>query len=317
MLPPLARLLTALFGAARPATRIWLAATAVTLAVPAAPAHAQLLKRIKQAAAEKAADAAGRKVLGEEAKDGTPAAASGGATTSGTAARAASSAAPTRSSGPSKLEITPERVTQFLVAMEPMVAAAKERAAHAAAEQKVEDYQKCMALAGQKQTEAMMKGQATGPTKAQQAEIDRLLELGGDLVQQMLVATQAGDTTKARILSDSSVAVSTKANAMLNPFIGKMCGTTVPPKPGQLAESRLRDAEKPRRIDGWSETQFGLMRERIALHFLAPEKSGLTPEERAAVDARRADFTIFVAAWKTHAQNWATWSDVYSAWQNK
>jgi hypothetical protein len=208
-------------------------------------------------------------------------------------------------------------VTQFLAAMEPMVGAAKERAAHAAAEKKLEDYHQCMALAGQKQTEAMMKGQATGPTKAQQAEIDRLLELGGNLVQQMLAATQAGDTTKARILSDSSVAVSTKANAMLNPFIGKMCGTTVPPKPAQLDESRLRDAEKPRRIDGWSETQFGLMRERIALHFLAPEKSGLTPEERTAVDARRADFAIFVAAWKSHAQNWATWSDVYSAWRSK
>jgi hypothetical protein len=317
MLPPLARFLVALRRTGRPTTRIWLAAAAVTLAVPAAPAHAQLLKRIKQAAVEKAADAAGRKVLGEEAKDSTPAAASGGATTSRSASRASSSAAPARSSGPSKLEITPERVTQFLAAMEPMVGAAKERAAHAAAEKKVEDYHQCMAVAGQKQTEAMMKGQATGPTKAQQAEIDRLLELGGNLVQQMLAATQAGDTTKARILGDSSVAVSTKAQAMLNPFIGKMCGTTVPPKPAQLDESRLRDAEKPRRVDGWSETQFGLMRERIALHFLAPEKSGLTAEERTAVDAHRADFAIFVAAWKTHAQNWATWSDVYSAWQNK
>ena len=321
MLPPLARLLAALFRAGRPATRIWLAATAVTLAVPAAPAHAQLLKRIKQAAAEKAAEAAGRKVLGEEAKDSTPAAANDSATpsraTSSAASRATSSAASARPSGPSKLEITPERVTHFLVAMEPAVAASRERAAHAAAERKLEDYHKCMALAGQKQTEAMMKGHATSPTKAQQAEIDRLLDLGGNLVQQMLVATQAGDTTKARVLSDSSVAVSTRANAMLNPFIGKLCGTTVPPKPPMLAESRLRDAEKPRRIDGWSETQFGLMRERIALHFLAPEKSGLTPEERAAVDARRADFAVFVAAWKTHAQNWATWSDVYSAWQNK
>jgi hypothetical protein len=317
MLPPLARFLVALLRAGRPATHVWLAATAVTLALPVAPAHAQLLKRIKQAAAEKAADAAGRKVLGEEAKDSTPPAASGAAATPRAASRAGSSAAPTRSSGPSKLEITPERVTQFLVAMEPAVAAAKERAAHAVAEKKLEDYHKCMALAGQKQTEAMMKGQATSPTKAQQAEIDRLLDLGGDLVQQMLAATQAGDTTKARILSDSSVAVSTRANAMLNPFIGKMCGTTVPPKPGQLDESRLRDAEKPRKIDGWSETQFGLMRERIALHFLAPEKSGLAPEERAAVDARRADFAVFVAAWKSHAQNWATWSDVYSAWQNK
>jgi hypothetical protein len=303
MLTPVARLLSAS-----------LAATVVSLAMSATPAHAQFLKKIKQAATEKAAEAAGRKALGDDkATDST-------ATTArpATAARssATTSATPAaRASGPAKLEITPERLAQFLTALEPATEAAKERAAHAAAEKKLEDYHACMAAAGQKHTEAMMKGTATGPTKAQQAEIDRLLDQAGAMNQRMLVAMQAGDTVKTRLLTDSSVAASTRAQALLNPFIGRMCGTTVPSKPAPLDESRLRAAEKPRRIDGWSPTQFGLMRERIALYYIAPDKSGVTPGERAAIDGRRTELAPFAAAWKARSAEWAGWSDVFSAWQ--
>ena len=318
MLPPLARLLAALFRAGRPATRIWLAATAVTLAVPAAPAHAQLLKRIKQAAAEKAAEAAGRKVLGEEAKDSTPAAANDSATpsraTSSAASRATSSAASARPSGPSKLEITPERVTHFLVAMEPAVAASRERAAHAAAERKLEDYHKCMALAGQKQTEAMMKGQATSPTKAQQAEIDRIMAANDGLSQALLAAMAASDTARTRVLSDSSLRMNFRASMLMNPMIGKLCGDKAPTKPEPLDEQRMRKAALPKRIEGWTPAQFGLMRERIAMHLLMPEQSPLTPEERSAVDGKRAGFQPYLAMWR-ETGDWKSWGEIWSAWR--
>jgi hypothetical protein len=286
--------------------------------VPAAPAHAQFQKKIRQAATEKAAEAAGRKVLGGDRAADSAATAPRPATAARASAATSAAAAPAaRPSGPAKLEITPERLALFLTALEPATEAAKERAAYAAAEKKLEDYHACMAAAGQKHTEAMMKGTATGPTKAQQAEIDRLLDQAGAMNQRMLVAMQAGDTVKTRVLTDSSVAASTRAQALLNPFIGKMCGTTVPPKPAPLDETRLRAAEKPRRIDGWSPTQFGLMRERIALYYIAPDKSGVTPEERAAIDGRRTELAPFAAAWKARSAEWAGWSDVWSAWGNK
>ena len=316
MLPPLARLLATVFGAHRPATRIWLAtAVAAGLVLPAAPAHAQLMKRIKQAAAEKAAEAAGRKVLGEDSTAAARPAAGNGAAATARPASAAPAAPAARSTGPTKLEITPERVAQFLTAMAPTADAARERGAHAAALKKVEDYQTCMGLAGQKQTEAMMKGQAVGPTKAQEAEIERLLKISEALTERMLAAMQAGDTMKTRVLTDSSVAVSTRALALQNPMVAKMCGATPPSKPAPLDEGRLREASKPRRIDGWSPAQFGLMRERIALHLLHPDKVDMAPAERAAIDARRADLGPFLAAWKSGGMEWATWGDMWAAWR--
>ncbi len=321
MLPPIARLLAIVFEATRRSTpRIWLAAgVALTLTAAPAPAHAQLLKRIKQAAAEKAADAAGRKVLGEDSASAAPAtAASRGGASSSASGSASSSASSTRQSGPTKLDITAERLDQFLVAMEPATAAAKERAAHAAAVKRRDSYDKCMGDAQAKQTQAMMRGEAAGPTKAQQAEIERLSDHASALVEQMIKAQQAGDTARTRQLAEESQANSERALILSNPMIGKLCGTQVPPRPGSLDETRLREMAMPRRIDGMSPAQFGLMRERVALYFLAPEKvSTLTAEERAALDAKRPQLAPFIAAWKDGGMEWATWSDVWSAWQKK
>jgi hypothetical protein len=319
MLRPVARLLAVVFDASRlSAPRIWLTAgVALTLAAAPAPAHAQLLKRIKQAAAEKAAEAAGRKVLGEDSTKAAPAA-TPAAGASGTASRASSSASTTRQSGPTKLDITAERLDQFLVAMEPATAAAKERAAHAAAVKRREAYDKCQADAGMKQTQAMMRGEAVGPSKAAQAEVDRLNERLNALMPQLLAAQQANDTVRLRKISEESQATSERVLFLLNPMIAKLCGAQAPSRPGPLDETRLREMAQPRRIEGMSPAQFGLMRERIALYFIAPEKvSTLTGEERAALDAKRAQFAPFIAAWKEGGMEWATWSDVWSAWQKK
>jgi hypothetical protein len=314
MLPSFARLLTALFRPGRPAT--WLAAAVVTLAVPAAPAHAQFLKKLKQAAAEKAAEAAGRKVLGEDRKDSSAVAAqpASNAGAAPAAARPAVSSAPARSSGPTRLEITPERVDQFLAAMEPTLQVAREREAFAAAGRKVVEYEKCLGVAGQKQAELMVKGQAPQPTKAQQAEIDRIMAGNDALSQALLAAMAAQDTARTRVLSDSSLRVNNRAMLLMNPLIGKMCGDKAPTKPTELDEARLRKASIPRKIDGWSPTQFGLMRERIAMHFIAPEKSGLTPEERGAIDAKRAAFQPYLAMWR-ETGDWKSWYEIGQAWR--
>ena len=313
MLPPLARVLAVLFHAGRPATRIWLAATAVTLAVPAAPAHAQLLKRIKQAAAEKAVDAAGRKVLGDEkAADSAATSASNGGGATSSARSAPATAA--RANAPTKLDITPERVDQFLVAMAPYLEVERERQAYLAADKAVRDYEKCLVTAAQKQAELMMKGQAASPTKAQQAEIDRIMAANDGLSQAMLAAMAANDTARSRVLSDSSLRMSFRASMLMNPMIGKLCGERTPMKPEPLDEQRMRKAALPRKIDGWTPAQFGLLRERIAMHLLMPEKSSLTPEERSAVDGKRAGLQPYVAMWHDTG-DWKSWGEIWSAWR--
>ncbi|MGZ8413488.1 MAG: hypothetical protein ACXW05_12205 [Gemmatirosa sp.] len=316
MLAPIARLLVAVFDAARRSTpRIWLAAgVALTLAVAPAPAHAQLLKRIKQAAAEKAAEAAGRKVLGDESTKAAPAASSGA--TSGTQAAATPAAA--RSSGPATLEITGERVGLFLVAMEPAIAAAKEREAHAAAKQRYEQFGTCMTDVQMKNVQAAARGEnVPSPTKAQQAEMERLSDRGGVLVQEMMAAQQRNDTAKMRLLTEESERNLFRVTMLATPAIAKACGTTPPPKPAELDEDRLRKMARPKPVEGMSATQFGRLRERIALHLIAPDKANdLTAEEKAAIVARRSELAFFAKAWKDGTLEWGMWGDVFSAWKD-
>lgn len=313
MLPPFARLLAVVFDAARHSTpRIWLgAAVALTLAAAPAPAHAQLLKRIKQAAAEKAAEAAGRKVLGEDSAS-APAAADAPA-----ASRGASSSAAARSSGPAKLDITGERVALFLTAMEPALDAARERDAYLAAKKRRETYDQCVVDVQVKNAQAAARGEnVAGPTKAQQAEMDRIADRGGVLVEEMMAAQQRNDTAKVRLLSEESERNLFRMTMLATPAIGKVCGATPPPKAMEPDAARMKEKSRPRRIDGMSATQFGRMRERIAMYLVASDKpNDLSAEERAAVDARRADFAPFVKAWKDGSLEWSYWGDVFSAWK--
>ena len=317
MLPPFARLLAVVFDPARrPAPRIWLgAAVALTLAAAPAPAHAQLLKRIKQAAAEKAAEAAGRKVLGaDSASASTPASADAPAAPA--ASRGAASA-PARSSGPAKLEITGERVGLFLTAMEPALDGAREREAYLAAKKKREQYDKCVGDVQVKNAQAMARGEdVPTPTKAQQAEMDRIADRGTVLVNEMMAAQQRNDTTKMRLLSEESQRNLFRMTLLATPAIGKVCGTTPPPQAVEPDEQRMKEKSRPRKVDGMSATQFGRMRERIAMYLVAPDKpNDLSAEEKSAIDARRAEFAPFVKAWKEGSLEWSYWGDVFSAWK--
>ncbi|GLC25495.1 hypothetical protein [Roseisolibacter agri] len=315
MLPPFARLLAVVFDASRrTAPHIWLgAAVALTVAAAPAPAHAQLLKRIKQAATEKAAEAAGRKVLGGDSAS-APAAADAPAAR-GTSSAAASASA--RSSGPAKLEITGERVALFLTAMEPALDAARERDAYLAAKAKRQQYDKCVGDVQVKNAQAMARGEdVPTPTKAQQAEMDRIADRGTVIVNEMMAAQQKNDTAKIRVLVEESERNLFRMTLLATPAIGRTCGTTPPPKAVEPDEARMKEKSRPRKVDGMSATQFGRMRERIAMYLVAPEKGNdLTPEEKSAIDARRADFAPFVKAWKDGSLEWSYWGDVFSAWK--
>ena len=118
---------------------ISLAAAALCLAaVSAAPAQAQLLKRIKQAAAEKIADKAVDKAADKAGVSSAAAPADAPAAASGASTGASTGASPgvnrgsqgvynkTPAQGSSKVDITNERITQFIEAMGPVIAAGRE-----------------------------------------------------------------------------------------------------------------------------------------------------------------------------------------------
>ena len=235
----------------------------------------------------------------------------------GTSSSASAASAPARSSGPAKLEINGERVALFLTAMEPALDAARERDAYLAAKKKREQYDKCVGDVQVKNAQAAARGEDVPvPTKAQQAEMDRIADRGTVLVNEMMAAQQKNDTAKIRVLVEESERNLFRMTLLATPAIGKTCGTTPPPKAAEPDEARMKEKSRPRKVDGMSATQFGRMRERIAMYLVAPEKGNdLTPDEKAAVDARRADFAPFVKAWKDGTLEWGYWNDVFTAWK--
>jgi hypothetical protein len=201
--------------------------------------------------------------------------------------------------------------------MAPALEAAREREAHLAAKKRYEQYNTCVSETQVKSVQAAARGEdVPGPTKAQQAEMERLADRGGVLVQEMMAAQQRNDTTKMRLLSEESERNMVRVQLLSTPAIAKACGSTPPPKPVEPDEARLREKARPRKVDGMSATQFGRMRERIAMYLVASDKpNDLTAEERQAIDARRADFGPFVKAWKEGSLEWSYWGDVFTAWK--
>jgi hypothetical protein len=69
---------------------------------------------------------------------------------------------------------------------------------------------------------------------------------------------------------------------------------------------------------GMSATQFGLLRERIAVYLLTRGKEDpFTPAERSALDARLNELDKLTAYFRDGALEWSSWSDLREAWNGK
>ena len=301
---------------------ILLAAAAVALAVPG-QADAQLMGRLKKAAAgavaDKAADAAARRVLGDSAAAAAESPAAD-APSRGASARSSSTSA---SRAPEVLEITSARIDTFIVAMRPIVQAARDREAFAARQRKAKEWEECQARVMQSSAEAMARGTASaGPSEAAQKQIDALLDQSMALSEKMIAAGQAQDTQKQQFWADSMMVLNEKAMALQYPRVTKECGEKVvaPKEPtGEVGEDgRVISYTAPDRAatSGWTPTQFGRLRERLAIYLVAPDKaSDLKPEERAAIDARRADLKPYADAFAAGTMEWKGWGDVWRGWK--
>lgn len=293
---------------ARRAHRALAAATllgaAASLAL-AAPAEAQLLKRVKQAAQERLAGAVveqGAEKAGV-APAAAPAAAPAGAAT----------AAPGAKRSKSELEITPERLDAFLVAMKPMAADAQRKRAEAArqAEYKArqEKWQSCA-----QRVQAQIQVSRTMPTPAGTEASREPLERQTALMERAskLYAT---DPMRAALVQDSSSGAMYDATVAMFPAF-KSCGSYVympAPLPGTPAPGA--PAAKPALPAGMSATQFGIMRERIAAFVLTNGTEGKVSDgERTALDAKRAELAPLAALFKDGTLAWESWGDLTGEW---
>ena len=266
------------------------------LALVAVPAHAeaQLMSRIKQAAKEKVAESVG--------------------------APAAKPAAASKSSR-TQMEITPERVDAFIVAMRPVIAHAERmtaaRAAQAVYDEKGKRYTECGERVGKRITMAQ-KQQAASPSMETQLKIGALAEASTALMEEYSKALTAGKHERAQVIEDSMTVLEYRVRVLQFPPLAE-CGPP-PRRPAEMIASSESGsaASHIAQPAGMSATQFGLLRERIAVSLLTRGKEDpFTPAERSALDARMNELEKLTAYFRDGALEWSSWSDLGDVWNGK
>lgn len=289
------------------------AATVVALALAAlvvpSASHAQLLKKIKDAARAKAVDAAADKaadkVLGPDSSKAAGAAGAAGVS-SGTS----------RSS--TQLEITAERIDALIAAIEPL-ANERERAAKAdkawrAYEASRDAWSKCYNTSVQGANTAAL---------VQQSD-EAAMEKANQRMQKAAADMQAatGDTARMAALQAEMEEASFAFMAAQFPSVAKKCGAS-PGKRPEFADRtyRSQDATVQRiaQQHGINRWQLGLMRERVAAWLLSDgQLTGnyagvkVTDAEAQALVSRKAQLARFASLFRDGTLEWTHWSDLGS-----
>jgi hypothetical protein len=289
--------MSARFDVPRPAraaqTRLAALAIAGAAALALTPRHAesQLLKRVRQAAAERLASAGG--AAGAKKVGGEPAAAAPAARSS------------------SQLEITPERVAALIAAMTPAAAAAERKRAagvrQAAYEKRRKEWETCVNM-----KQATLQGQQ--PSEAAIEENGRLLERANAMQARLMAAYQANQVERSAALQDSMTALTVNATMALYPSL-KSCGEYVYAPTAPAGSVAADSASAPIPPAGMTKVQFGILRERVAAFVITNGAEGqFSPAERAALGSRQQQLAPFAALFKDGTLQWQSWGDLTGEW---
>ena len=262
------------------------------LAITSAPAEGQLLKRIKQAAQEKVADAVGRPESGGSAP-APPAA--------------------TEKKGPTP--ITAERLDVFLASMRPAIDAAERGRAEF---EKRKAYDEAM-----KRYEPAAKRYEACTNTIMERERPRLAALAmrdpnvltnlqyrpewEPLFEAQRQAMSRNDIARIEAIGDSVAVLQRAEYARLVPAL-KDCGQaprkpTASPKASETAPEQLIVPPA-----GMTRGQFGRLRERVAVYVITGGKEDpFTAEERAVLDARAADLAKLAPLFRDGLLEWGQW----------
>ena len=276
-----------------------------SLAVTSAPAEGQLLKRIKQAAQEKVADAVGRTETGGSAP---------------------ASPAPTEKKGPTP--ITAERLDVFLVSMRPAIDAAERgraeferRKAYDAAMKSFESaakrYEACtdtIMVRERPRLTALAMRDPNFQTRLQyRPEWEPLFEAQRQ-------AMGRNDVPRIEAIGDSLTVLQRAEYVKLIPAL-KDCGQAprkpaTPPKASETTPEQLIVPPA-----GMTRGQFGRLRERVAVYAITGGKEDpFTAEERAVLDARATDLAKLAPLFRDGLLEWGQWgqdSNLAKRWSSQ
>ena len=264
---------------------------ALALAAAALPsrADAQLLGRIKRAAQSAATDAAGNKL-------GATAAEKAGVTTPA----AGSSGAPARP----VLVVTTENIDLLIAAFEPTLTAQQRHQAVLRAAEAHGAFVACRAEAQQK----MYANPTESPAGA--AEAKRMNAKADDLADRVGKLNPMQDQARVIALADSADMYRYRAQRASYPALFGKCGEFSWPNRDPAAQASASfQAPAPAVPPGMSSTQFGRLRERIALWALG-KPTGFTDDELSALESRRPQLSPLAEAFRGGALVWSSWSDL-------
>jgi hypothetical protein len=263
-----------------------------SLAVTAVPAEGQLLKRIKQAAQEKVADAVGQTETGGSAS---------------------APAAPAEKKGPTP--ITAERLEVFLVSMRPAIDAAERgraefeaRKAHGEATKRYESaakrYEACTDTIMVRERPRLVALATRDPNFQTRLQYRPEWE---PLFEAQRQAMARNDVPRMEAIGDSLAVLQRAEFARLIPAL-KECGQA-PRKP---AAAPTASETTPEQLivppAGMTRSQFGRLRERVAVYAITGGKEDpFTAEERAVLDARAADLAKLAPLFRDGLLEWGQW----------
>jgi len=293
---------------ARAAWRVLALVAAVSLLAAPRAASAQLGK-LKKMGADAIKDAAKDK-LGIDKK--------------APATDAATAAGGTKAAGIPTLD--DDRIALVIASLAPQVKAAQIRAEAAAATAAYEAKEKASTECFERASNAVNPMSLGELSKRNAAQITALQTQSNAVQQRLNEAMQANDLRKQAYLDDS-VTVLTERITLLT--IGAPC--TKEFAPPVVVEARVRSLQGPSnngrsRFDpgeatrgALSRTEYGMLRERIALWTLMQAKAVLedigkegvfSAEEQAALAKHSADLAKLAPLFKSDAMLWKTWGDL-------
>ncbi|MBC7843139.1 MAG: hypothetical protein H7099_12540 [Gemmatimonadaceae bacterium] len=213
-----------------------------------------------------------------------------------------------------RLEITPERLDAFVVAMRPLVERATavqvERDMQAAYTKREKEYEAC----GERAVRAA-NGVSAPMTPAVAERLGSMTEQMTAMMGRYNVAAAAGNYMVASAILDSADVLGAKAKALQFPSLTS-CGLPAPrpvksaPLPANQGDLIAAGA------GGMSAGEFGRLRERVALYLLT-NGSGDTynDAERSTLDSHASDLATLAPLFRSGVLDWAQWGSLAGTWR--
>ncbi|HYW51361.1 MAG TPA: hypothetical protein VE861_12185 [Gemmatimonadaceae bacterium] len=213
-----------------------------------------------------------------------------------------------------RLEITPERLDAFVVAMRPLVQRAQalqaERDMETVRVRREKEYDACV-----ERVVRAANGVPAPMTPDNAERLGAMTEQVTAIMGRYNAAAASGNIAALNAILDSADALGAKARIVQFPGLSA-CGLPAP-RPTRSAPLPANQGELiAAGAGGMSAGEFGRLRERVAVYLLT-QGSGDTYNdvERGALQSHSADLATLAPLFRSGVLDWAQWGSLASAWR--